>query len=45
MADILRFDEHLIHGGFSYAYAVSAADITGDGSLDLVAVDTNVGMY
>ena len=43
--EITRFSEHLIHRGFAYAYAVSAADLTGDGSLDLVAVDTNVGLY
>ena len=40
-----RFSEHLIHGGFAYAYAVSAADITGNGAKDLLAVDTNVGLY
>lgn len=45
MADIIRFSEHLVQDGFSYAYAVSAADITGSGSLDLVTVDTNVGLY
>ena len=42
---ITRFSEHLIHQGFAYAYALSAADICGTGSLDLVAVDTNVGLY
>jgi hypothetical protein len=43
--EIIQFREHLIHQGFAYAYAVSAVDITGSGSLDLVTVDTNVGLY
>ena len=43
--EIVRFSERLVHSGFHYAYAISAADITGTGSLDLVAVDTNVGLY
>jgi hypothetical protein len=43
--EITRFSEHLIHGGFAYAYAVSAADITGNGATDLLAVDSNVGLY
>jgi len=43
--EILPFTEHLIHEGFTYAFAVSAADITGNGSMDLVATDTNVGLY
>ena len=42
---IMRFTEHLVHEGFTYAFAVSAADLTGDGSMDLVATDTNVGLY
>lgn len=34
-----------MHKGFTYAYAVSAADFTGNGSKGLVAVGTNVGLY
>ena len=45
MAEMIRFSEHLIQDRFRYAYALSVADITGDGSLDLVAPDTNVGLY
>jgi len=45
MAGHMRFSEHLIMAGFNYAYGISAVDITGDGSLDLVAADTNVGLY
>ena len=44
-AQIIPFTEHLIHEGFTYSFAVSAADITGTGSVDLVATDTNVGLY
>ena len=44
-AQIIRFTEHLIHEGFTYSFAVSADDITGTGSVDLVATDTNVGLY
>jgi hypothetical protein len=43
--EIIRFSEHLIHEGFTYSFAVSAADITGSGSMDLIATDTNVGLY
>ena len=43
--EIIRFSEHLVHEGFTYAFAVSAADLTGNGSIDLVATDTNVGLY
>ena len=43
--ELVRFSEHLVHRGFNYAYAMSAADITGNGSLDIVAADTNVGLY
>ena len=45
MADLIRFTEHLVLDGFSYAYAISAADITGNGSPDIFAIDTNVGLY
>ena len=45
MADLMRFTESLIQGGFAYAFGASAADITGSGSLDLVAADKNVGLY
>ena len=45
MADMIRFSEHLIEDGFAYCYAISAVDLTGNGSLDLVVPDTNVGLY
>ena len=41
----IRFEEHLIKADFTYAYGISAADIDGDGHVDLVAADTNVGLY
>ena len=45
MPELIAFSERLIAGGFAYAFAISAADITGDGSLDIVAADTGVGLY
>lgn len=45
MSDFVRLSEHLIQDGFTYSYAVSAADLTGSGSQDLVVCDTNVGLY
>ena len=45
MSDFIRLSEHLVDGDFSYAYAVSAADLTGSGSMDLVVCDTNVGLF
>ncbi|MEW6752090.1 MAG: VCBS repeat-containing protein [Candidatus Latescibacterota bacterium] len=45
MAPILQFSEHLVMGGFGYAYGICAADLDGDGNLDLVASDTDVGLY
>ena len=45
MTEQLRFTEHLVSGGFRYAFAISVADITGDGSLDIVAADTDIGLY
>ena len=32
-------------GGFTYAHGISTVDLSGNGHLDLVAVDTNVGLY
>ena len=45
MVEHISFSEHLIMAGFNYAYGISAVDITGDGRLDLVAADTDVGLY
>ena len=45
MTKHIRFSEHLIMAGFNYAYGISAADITGNGIPDLVAADTDVGLY
>ncbi len=44
MVEFLRFSEHLIQDGFTYSYAVSAADFTGTGSMDLVVGDINAGL-
>ncbi|MBI3959668.1 MAG: hypothetical protein HY328_12735, partial [Chloroflexi bacterium] len=45
MAHHINFTEHLALGGFNYAYGISACDLTGTGSLDLVTADTIVGLY
>src|SRR5262245_54905989 len=34
-----EFSEHLIQDGYGYAYGLAAADIDGDGHLDLVSSD------
>jgi len=41
----IAFSEHLIMSGFNYVYGIAAADITGDGSLDLVVADAGTGLY
>ena len=43
--EYIKFTEHLVADGFSYSFAVSALDLTGSGSLDLVTPDTDVGLY
>src|SRR5689334_1515554 len=45
MAHPINFTEQLVLGGFNYAYGISAADLTGNGRLDLVTADTIVGLY
>ncbi|MDP7254545.1 MAG: VCBS repeat-containing protein [Planctomycetota bacterium] len=45
MTDLIPFSEHLVMDGYNYAYGISAADLTGDGSLDLISADTIVGLY
>ncbi|MSP13403.1 MAG: VCBS repeat-containing protein [Chloroflexi bacterium] len=45
MAELIKFTEHLVKDGFAYAFGISAADLTGSGSLDLIAADTAVGLY
>ena len=35
MAPPIPFTEHLIMEGYSYAFGISAADIDGNGNLDL----------
>lgn len=41
MPEHIRFTEHLISNKFTYAYGISAADLTGNGSLDIIAGDTD----
>ncbi len=41
MPEHIRFTEHLISNKFTYAYGIAAADLTGTGSLDIVAGDTD----
>ncbi len=45
MTEHIRFTEFQLKGGFDYAYGVSAVDLTGNGLPDLVACDTDVGLY
>ena len=45
MTNHINFTEHLIMGGFNYAFGISTVDLTGNGVLDLVAADTIVGLY
>ena len=35
----IEFSEHLIAGGYTYAYGIAAVDIDGDGDLDLTSAD------
>ena len=45
MTNLINFTEHLAMGGYNYAYGISAVDLTGNGVLDLVTPDTEVGLY
>lgn len=45
MSALMSFTEHLVWSGFSYAYGISTVDFTGNGALDLVTADKNVGLY
>lgn len=45
MTHLSNFTEHLVMGGFNYAFGISTADLTGSGAPDLVAADTIVGLY
>lgn len=45
MPELIRFSEHLIADGYNYAYGISAADLTGNGVLDIISADTDVGLY
>ena len=37
----MRFSEHLIMDGFGYSYGLEAADLTGNGHLDITAADAD----
>jgi hypothetical protein len=41
MPEHIRFTEHLISNRFTYAYGISTVDLTGNGSLDIIAGDTD----
>ena len=45
MSELIRFSEHLAMDGYAYVYGISAVDLTGNGALDLVTADTDVGLY
>jgi hypothetical protein len=45
MSDLIPFSEHLIMDGYNYAYGISTVDLTGNGLLDIVSADTDVGLY
>lgn len=45
MVTPIKFSEHLISRQFEYAFGISVADISGNGYLDIIATDTNVGLY
>ena len=44
MAEFVKFSERLVMAGFAYAYGISAADLTGNGHLDLVAADADMSV-
>ena len=41
----MNFEEHLLSEGFTYAYAISTVDLSGNGLPDIVACDTGVGIH
>ena len=45
MVNNLNFKEHLIDDTFMYVYGISTVDLTCNGFLDIIAVDTNIGLY
>jgi hypothetical protein len=45
MAAMPRFEERLISADYEYAYGLCAADVDGDGLLDLVSADAHRGLY
>lgn len=40
LENVVRFHEGLIKGGYSYSYGLDAADLDGDGDLDITSSDT-----
>lgn len=45
MSNMIRFDERVLSDGYGYSFGISAGDITGNGSMDVVSTDTGVGLY
>ena len=45
MGTLINFSERLIGDGYAYAYGIAAVDLTGNGALDLISADKNVGLY
>lgn len=45
MAVALTFAERLVGGGFGYAHGIRVADLDGDGLLEVIAADTDAGLY
>ena len=45
MAELIRFTEQLVSADFRYAFGLSAADLTGTGSQDLIVTDAGRGIY
>ena len=45
ISESLRFEERLISDDYGYAFGICAADIDGDGHVDIVSADAHRGLY